>query len=118
MNELYRDDFKKITAFPEKKLFRLTYDSDGDMLRIMAKTQTALDELVESFSAENPSAFYSRQYGYAGESRLYNVNQFGYFLPGLTFEILEWIKTQYGSLKCLAVSAQCANYINDFVKPL
>ena len=105
MNELYRDNFKKVQVFPDGKLFRLTYDPDGDMLRVMAKAQTMLDELVEAFSTENPSAFYSRQYGYAGEPRLYNVNQFGYFLPGLLFEVLEWIKTQYGSLKCLAVSA-------------
>lgn len=32
--------------------------------------------------------------------------------------MLEWIKTQYGSLQYLAVSAQCRNYIDDFVKPL
>lgn len=118
MNEQYIDDFKKIEAFPHGKLFRLTYDSDGDMLRIIAKNQTILDELVEAFTVDNPSAFYSQQYGYAGEPKLYNVNPFGYFLSGLLFDVLEWIKTQYGSLRYLAVSAQCANYIADFVKPL
>ena len=74
MNEIYRDDFKKIEAFPEGKLMRLTYDPDGDMLRITAKTQTLLDELVEAFSVDNPSAFFSQQYGYAGEPKLYSVN--------------------------------------------
>ena len=118
MNEQYIDDFKKIEAFPHGKLFRLTYDSDGDMLRIIAKNQTILDELVEAFTVDNPAAFYSQQYGYAGEPKLYNVNPFGYFSSGLLFDILEWIKTQYGSLRYLAVSAQCANYIADFVKPL
>lgn len=118
MNEQYKDDFKKIETFPSGKLFRLTYDPDGDMLRILAKNQTILDELVEAFTVDNPSSFYSRQYGYAGESKLYNINQFGYFLPGLLFDVLEWIKTQYGSLQYLAVSKQCANYINDFIKPL
>lgn len=105
MNEQYRDDFKKIEAFPHGKLFRLTYDSDGDMLRVIAKNQTILDELVEAFTVDNPAAFYSQQYGYSGEPKLYNVNPFGYFLPGLLFDVLEWIKTQYGSLQYLAVSA-------------
>lgn len=74
MNEQYKDDFKKIEAFPQGKLMRLTYDPDGDMLRIQAKNQTLLDELVEAFSCDNPSAFFSQQYGYAGEPKLYNVN--------------------------------------------
>jgi hypothetical protein len=67
VNEQYRDDFGKIETFPRGKLFRITYDPDGDMLRVMAKNQTLLDELVEAFSVENPTAFYTRQYGYAGE---------------------------------------------------
>lgn len=118
MNEQYKDDFKKIEIFPKGKLFRITYDPDGNMLRVLAKNQTILDELVEAFTVDNPNAFFSQQYGYAGEPKLYNVNPFGYFLPGLLFDVLEWIKTQYGSLQYLAVSAQCANYISDFVKPL
>ena len=105
MNEQYIDDLKKREAVPHGKLCRLTYDSDGDMLRIIAKNQTILDELVEAFTVDNPAAFYSQQYGYSGEPKLYNVNPFGYFLPGLLFDVLEWIKTQYGSLRYLAVSA-------------
>lgn len=60
MNEQYRDDFKKIETFPHGRLFRLTYDSDGDMLRVIAKNQTILDELVEAFTVDNPTAFYSQ----------------------------------------------------------
>lgn len=118
MNEQYKDNFSKIEIFPQGKLFRLTYDPDGDMLRILAKQQTLLDELVEAFSVANPQAFYSQQYGYAGEPTLYNVNPFGYFLPGLLFDVFKWIITQYGSLKYVAISTQCSNYINDFIKPL
>jgi hypothetical protein len=36
---------------------------------------------------------------------LYSVNRFGYFLPSLLFDVLDWIKTQYGSLQYVAVSA-------------
>ena len=118
MNEQYKDNFQKIEIFPQGKLFRITYDSDGNLLRILAKNQTLLDEIVEAFSVANPAAFFSQQYGYAGEPTLYNINQFGYFLPGLLFDVLEWIKTQYGSLKYVAVSTQCENYINDYIKPL
>ena len=49
MNEQYRDDFKKIEAFPYGKLFRLTYDSDGDMLRIIAKNQFTFVSIYMSF---------------------------------------------------------------------
>lgn len=118
MNERYKDRLGKADSFPEGKLFRLGYDPDGNMLVISAKNQALLDELVEAFSVDNPAAFYSQQYGYAGEPKLYNVNPFGYFLPGLLFDVLEWLRTQYGSLKYLAVSAECAKYIDDFVTPL
>lgn len=59
MNEQYKDDFEKIEVFPNGKLFRLTYDPDGNMLRVIAKNQTILDELVEAFTVDNPAAFYS-----------------------------------------------------------
>lgn len=58
MNEQYKDNFEKIEPFPKGKLFRITYDPDGDLLRIIAKNQTILDELVEAFSIDNPTSFY------------------------------------------------------------
>lgn len=60
MNEQYKDDLQKIDVFPPGKLFRITYDPDGNLLRIIAKTQTLLDELVEAFSVDNPNAFFSQ----------------------------------------------------------
>jgi len=118
MRDLYKDDLQKMEVFPSGKLFRLTYDQDCDMLRMLAKNQTLLDELVEAFSVDNPSAFFSQQYGYAGEPKLYSVNQFGFFLPGLVFDVLDWMKTQYGSFEYLAMSARCKAYIDDFITPL
>ena len=60
MNEQYKDDFKKIEIFPKGKLFRITYDPDGNMLRVLAKNQTILDELVEAFTVDNPNALFSQ----------------------------------------------------------
>lgn len=49
---------------------------------------------------------------------MYAVNKFGYFSPGLVFEILQYIKDNYLSLQVLAVSKGCKKYIEDFVTPL
>lgn len=118
MNERYADDLNAIDVFPKGKLFRITFDPVIGTLRVLAKTRDMLDELRETFSVENKAAFFSRQYGYRGEARLYNVNQFGYFQSGLVYDVLAWIKTQYGSLDAVAVSKQCAAYMSEFLKPL
>lgn len=58
------------------------------------------------------------QYGYKTEAKVYAVNKFGYFSPGLVFEILQYIKDNYLSLQVLALSKGCKKYIEDFVTPL
>lgn len=118
MYEEYADDLSSIDVIPTGKLFRVTYDPVLGNLRLLAKTRDLLDEIREYFSVENKSAFFSRQYGYKGVARLYNVNQFGYFLPGLVYDVLAWIKTQYGTLDVVAISRQCAAYMSDVMRPL
>lgn len=118
MYEEYSDDLNSIDVFPEGKIFRLTYDVVVGTLRIIARNRDWLEELRQVFSVENKAAFFSQQYGYKGESRLYSINQFGYFASGLVYQILEWIKTQYGSLQCVAVSKQCQSYVSNVLKPL
>ena len=118
MYEKYADDLNSINVFPAGKTFRVTFDPVLNCLRIMSRSRDQLDELREVFSVENKSAFFSQQYGYRGKSRLYNVNQFGFFQSGLIYDLLEWIKTQYGSLDCVAISRQCASYMSDVLKPL
>ena len=114
----YTDDVASMDAFPQGKTFRLAYDHVVNQMRIIARTRDQLEELRKAFSVENKSAFFSRQYGYRGEERLYNVNQFGYFHPGLTQKVLGWIRTQYGSLDCVAVSKRCAAYVSEVLMPL
>jgi hypothetical protein len=58
------------------------------------------------------------RYGYKAEEKLYAINKFGYFLPGLIFEILKWIKTNFGDLSCVALSDVCKRYILEQLTPL
>lgn len=46
------------------------------------------------------------------------INKFGYFATGLLFEVLAWIKDNFGDLSCIAISAACKKYIVDYVTPL
>ena len=115
----YKDNFKNCyEAFPDKKLFRLQFDDVTKCLQLTAKRQDLLEEIREAFSVDNPSAFFTERYGYRADNKLYAINKFGYFMPGLVHSVLEWIKTQYGNLSCLAVSGKCAKYVHDFMTPL
>ena len=67
---------------------------------------------------KNSAAFFSERYGYQAKEYLYAINNFGFFSPGLLFEVLSWIKTQYGGLSCIAMSANCKKYIDDYLLPL
>lgn len=119
MNEQYTDTFQnQLEAFPDKKIFRVSYDSAVNMMRILCKRSDLLEEIQNAFSVDNPQAFFSQQYGYKGQPKLLAVNKFGYFLPGLLFEVLEWIKLHYGDLQLVAISEKCKNYIHDMLTPL
>lgn len=118
MLEQYADDLQKIDVFPDGKTFRVSFDSVTNCLRIVARSRDSLEELREAFSVKNEAAFFSKQYGFKGSERLYNVNQFGYFQPGLVYQILDWIKTQYGSLNPVAISKKCADYVKEVLTPL
>lgn len=118
MYDEYADDLNRIDVFPWGKTFRLSYDKVVNSLRIVAKNRDCLEELRQAFSVENKAAFFSKQYGYHSDPRLYNINQFGFFPSGLVYEILGWIRTQYGTLDCVAISKNCNAYMNDVLKPL
>lgn len=119
MNDQYTDIFQnQLEAFPDKKIFRVSYDSAVNMMRILCKRSDLLEEIQNAFSVDNPQAFFSQQYGYKGQPKLLAVNKFGYFLPGLLFEVLEWIKLHYGDLQLVAISEKCKNYIHDMLTPL
>lgn len=117
--EKYTDTFANIyEAVPQGKVFRFSFDSTTKCLRVICREREAFDQLREAFSVKNDAAFFSERYGYQAKDRIYDINAFGFFLPGLLFEILSWIKTQYGGLSCIVLSQNCKQYINDYLLPL
>ena len=119
MMEQYTDKFSNIyEAVPDGKVFRISYDNTINNLRIIYRDITAFDELRDAFSVKNDSAFFLERYGYKAEQKLYAINKFGFFSPGLIFEILQWIKTMYGGLHCIAISDNCKKYIQNYLTPL
>ena len=115
----YIDTFKNIyEALPQGKVFRISYDVTTNQLRLICKDHNAFDEIQEAFSVKNDSAFFTERYGYKSAEKLYAINKFGFFAPGLLFEILSWIKTNYGGLGTVAISSNCKRYIDDMLMPL
>ena len=105
MYEQYLDKFNNIyEAVPDGKVFRLTFDATTRCFRVICRDIDAFDEIRNAFSAKNTSAFFSERYGYKAEEFVYAINKFGFFQAGLVFEVLQWIKDAYGSLKPLAMS--------------
>ena len=59
--EEYADHFKNIyEALPNGKAFRILYDPVTRQLKIVAKSNDALEELRKAFSADNPKAFIAK----------------------------------------------------------
>lgn len=119
MYEQYKDTFNNIyEAVPQGKVFRIFYDDITNNLRIVSRDSDAFIEIQEAFSVKNNAAFFAERYGYKAEKRLYAINKFGFFSPGLIFEILQWIKIHYRDLSVVAMSQNCKNYIRDILMPL
>ena len=117
--EQYSDDIVSIDElFPRGKLFRLAFDAKVGKMKIFSCDHQAFEDLRSAFSAENASCFFVKQYGYNPDSKVYVINKFGYFSLGLTFDILSWLKSTYGSLDCLALSHACRSDIEDYLTPL
>ena len=105
MLEQYSDKFNNIyEAVPEGKVFRIAFDCTTRNFRIICRDNSAFDEIRNAFRVKNDSAFFSERYGYKAEEFLYAVNKFGFFTPGLLFDVLSWIKMSYGSAQCIAIS--------------
>ena len=115
----YSDQFSNIyEAIPQGKVFRVSFDETTQNLRIICRDHSSFDEIREAFSVKNDSAFFSERYGYKAAKKLYAINAFGFFMPGLLFEILNWIKINYGGLNQVAISSNCKQYIDDYLVPL
>lgn len=114
-SESLSDDEK---TFPDGKLFKIVFDCCVRKLKILCRSLNVFEELQNAFSAPNPTQFFMKQYGYRVEAKIYAINKFGYFAPGLLFEILKWIKDSYGDLSAVIMSPRCKQYVFDYLTPL
>jgi hypothetical protein len=53
MLEQYSDDLTKIELYPNGKLFRITFDSNINEMRVMSRRYDAFEDLRDKFSAAN-----------------------------------------------------------------
>lgn len=119
MLEEYSDKFNNIyEAVPQGKVFRLVFDPTTRSFRLICKDNYAFDEIRKAFSVKNDSAFFSERYGFRAEEFLYAINKFGFFAPGMLFDIMQWIKDSYGTANVVAISQNCKKYIDDYLLPL
>ena len=96
----------------------MSFDPTTKCFRLICRDNSALDEIRKAFSVKNDAAFFSERYGYKSEEFLYAINKFGFFAPGLVFDVMKWIKDSYGSANVIAISQKCAKYIDDYLLPL
>ena len=113
---LVRADWSNL--FPDGKTFRILFDGDAGELRLLCKYPDDFNEIVDAFSADNPSAFFMKKHGLSVPQKLYVVNRFGYFPSGMFYEIVRKIKLKYGSLNSLAVGKKTMQYVRDYLTPL
>ena len=111
-NKIYEDEMG-IEKFPLGKLFRISYDYVTNSLVLKCFNQDDLEKIIDIYSDNNPSYFYMRQYGYNTPKKISIINTFGYFPSGFLFEILNFIKFQYGSLNVVEMSPNFKMYLND-----
>ena len=118
MLEQYTDDLTKIELYPDRKLFRITYDANLNCMRLLCRRYDAFEDLRNKFSAANEAAFFSKVHGFNAATKVYAINKFGCFDSGLVFDILAQIKLDYGDLSCVAMSQNCKQYMQDYLAPL
>lgn len=115
---VYNDQLNDQELIPKNKFFRILFDSTVKRLKIIARKYDDFEDLRNAFSTENPGQFFSKQYGYKTAAKIFAINKFGYFSSGLLFEIMDWIKNNYGDLSIVEMSTKCKKYILDFLVPL
>lgn len=118
MFEQYIDDFLNEDMFPKGKIFRIVFDPVTAKFRLLAKARSDLEKIVDAFSTFNNASFFTKQYGFETENKIYSVNKFGYFSIGLIFEVLNYIKREHGDLSLVALSKNVKQFIVDYLLPL
>ena len=111
-------DIERPEYIPEGKTFRILFDANLSMMRVVCREPKLLECMREAFSADNQSAFFVSLHGFAVPDKVYLINAFGFFKPGLFFDVLSYIKTHYGTLGVVYMSEQCRDYVSEYLTPL
>lgn len=118
-NHLVRyTDIERPERIPDGKTFKFLFDANLEMMRVVCNEKRLFECMREAFSDTNDAAFYVQMHGFNVDSRVYLINPFGYFKPGLLFSVLEYIETHFGSLSCVSMSLMCRDYVSDYLTPL
>lgn len=114
----YSDNTISDDFLPTGKRFRIAFDADQVKWRILSDSPHEFEKLINTFSVPNPSAFYSKVYGFNTSKNLYIVNKFGYFPVGLIFEVLKYIKNEYGTTDVVVMSNNAKRFLKDYLLPI
>ena len=119
MFEKYADNLDESEdLIPVDKDFRIIFDNIQYKWRIFCRYDEDLEDLKKAFACENKAAFYMKMHGYNVDTKHYVVNQFGYFPVGLIFEVLKYIRLEYGDCSTVAMSKNAIAFMNDHLMPL
>lgn len=105
-------------SIPDGKSFRILFDPNLNMMRVICAEPKIFEFMRDAFSSQNDAAFYMSMHGYSIDQKVYLINPFGYFKPGMLFEILEYIRNHFGNLSCVYMSEQCRDYVSDYLTPM
>jgi len=70
MFEQYVDDFLNEEMFPSGKCFRIVFDPVTAKFRLLAKSHSDLEKIVDAFSTFNNASFFTKQYGFEVENKV------------------------------------------------
>ncbi len=111
MENLKYEDPCGTEAFPQGKLFRISFDAKTNKFQLKCFNRKDLDDIIAVYSDANPASFFMRQYGYSVPDTISIINTFGYFPVGFVFELLKYIKLRYGSLSVMSLSDNAKSFI-------
>lgn len=111
-------DVERHDFIPDGKMFRILFDANLNMMRVICSSPRIFECMRDAFSDTNNSYFYVSMHGYDIDKKVYLINQFGYFKPGLFFDVISYILTNFKNPDLVYMSEQCRDYVKEYLVPL
>lgn len=118
----YVDDMDDLMYSNPNYGFYVGFDSQQLMFRLMARDAVKLDRVVRKFREVDQSSFFT---GRRDPVYLYAVSPFGFFPPGLLFDVLGFIQrdfefnpTNLPVGKMVLIGPKAKSYVYDYLVPL